>query len=105
MPSSRRLLTVAALLAGLAVYASINSTAATGPDFIRITDRQFAYTRVDVGTPGLSPGDQEIIFDKLFNTKITPKPIGTARFLCTFMTGQTRMCMATVNLPRGEVVA
>jgi len=85
MPSTSRLLVVAALLAGVAVYASLESSAATGPGFIRITDRQFGYTRVDVGPRGLSPGDQEIIFDMLFNRKITPKPIGSARFLCTFM--------------------
>jgi hypothetical protein len=87
------------------VYAAMSSTAATGPDFIRITDRQFAYTRVNVGPRGLSPGDQEIIFDKLFNRKITSKPIGTARFICTFITGRTRMCTATVTLPKGELVA
>jgi hypothetical protein len=105
MPSTARLLTVAALLGGLAVYASMSSIAATGPDFIKITSRQFGYTRVDVGPRGVSPGDQEIIFDKVFNRKITPKPIGTARFICTFTTGRTRVCMATVNLPKGELVA
>src|SRR2546423_12427046 len=105
MPRTSRLLIVAVLLGGLAGYASLDSTAATGPDFIRIVDRQFAYTRVDVGPRGLSPGDQEIIFDKLFNRKITRKPIGTARFVCTFTTGRTRMCMATVGLPKGELVA
>src|SRR5438874_11076709 len=105
MPRTSRLLIVAVLLGGLAVYSSLNSTAATGPDFIRITDRQSAYARVDVGPRGLSPGDQDIIFDKLFNRKITSKPIGTARFVCTFTTGRTRMCMATVGLPKGELVA
>jgi hypothetical protein len=105
MPSTARLLTVAALLGGLAVYASMSSIAATGPDFIRITGRQFGYTRVDVGPRGVSPGDQEIIFDKIFNRKITSKPIGTARFLCTFTNGRTRVCMAIVNLPKGELVA
>jgi hypothetical protein len=105
MPSKSRLLIVTVLLGGLAVYASLNSIAATGPDFIRITDRQFGYTRVDVGARGLSPGDQEIIFDKLFNRKITQKPIGTARFICTFTTGRTRMCIATIGLPKGELVA
>ncbi|TML43817.1 MAG: hypothetical protein E6G19_11170 [Actinobacteria bacterium] len=105
MPSTSRLLAVFAIVGGLAVYASLNSTAATGPDFIRVTDRQFGYTRVDVGRRGLTPGDQEIIYDKLFNRKITTKPIGTARFICTFMTGRTRMCTATVALPKGELVA
>ncbi|TMM26167.1 MAG: hypothetical protein E6F94_06640 [Actinobacteria bacterium] len=105
MSSTSRLLTVVALLAGLVVYASLESSAATGPGFIRITDRQFRYTRVDVGPRGRSPGDQEIISDLLFNKKITSKPIGSARFLCTFMAGITRTCIATISLPRGELVA
>ena len=105
MPSTSRLLTVVALLAGLVVYGSLKSSAATGPGFIRITDRQFGYTRVDVGAPGRSPGDQEIIFDLLFNRRITRKPIGSARFLCTFMAGITRTCIATISLPKGELVA
>jgi hypothetical protein len=105
MPSTSRLLTVAALLAGIAVYGSLESSAATGPEFIRITDRQFAYTSVDVGARGRSPGDQEIIFDKLFNRRITPKSIGSARFVCTFTARRTRICTATFSLPKGEVVA
>jgi hypothetical protein len=107
MPSISRLLVGAALLAGvgLAVYGGLDSQAATGPEFIRISDRQFAYSRVDNGPRGRSPGDQEIIFDKLFNRRITPKPIGSARFLCTFTTGRTRTCIATFDLPKGEIVA
>lgn len=105
MPSTARLLIVAALLGGIAVYASMSSIAATGPDFIRITGRQFGYTRVDVGPRGVSPGDQEISFDRVFNRKITPTSIGSARFICTFTTGLTRVCIATVNLPKGELVA
>jgi hypothetical protein len=105
MPSTSRLLIPAALLACVAVYGSLKSSAATGPEFIRITDRQFSYTRVDTGAPGRSPGDQEIIYDRLFNRKITLKPIGSARFLCTFATTRTRVCTATFNLPKGELVA
>jgi hypothetical protein len=107
MPRTSRLLIGAALLAGvgLAAYGGLDSQAATGPEFIRISDRQFAYSRVDNGPRGRSPGDQEIIFDKLFNRRITPKPIGSARFLCTFTTGRTRTCIATFDLPKGEVVA
>lgn len=107
MPSTSRLLIGAALLAGVgaAAFGGLDSNAATGPEFIRISDRQFAYSRVDNGPRGRSPGDQEIIFDKLFNRRITPKPIGSARFLCTFTTGRTRTCIATFDLPRGEVVA
>jgi len=105
MSTTSRLLTAAVILGGLVAYGSLNSNAATGPEFIRITDRQFSYRRVDVGAPGPSPGDQEIIYDKLFNRKITPKPIGSAQFLCTFTVGNTRMCTATFSLPKGELVA
>jgi hypothetical protein len=105
MPSTSRLLIVAALLAGLAVYGSLKSSAATGPEFIRITDRQFGYTRVNIGSPARGPGDQEIIFAKLFNRRITRKPIGTARFICTFTARRMRICTATFNLPKGELVA
>jgi hypothetical protein len=105
MPSTSRLLAVAALLAGVAVCGSLKSNAATGPEFIRITDRQFAYTRIDAGVRGRSPGDQEIIFDKLFNRRITPKSIGSARFICTFTARRTRICTATFSLPKGELVA
>ena len=105
MSTTSRLLTAAVILGGLVAYGSLNSNAATGPEFIRITDRQFSYKRVDVGAPGRSPGDQEIIYDKLFNRKITPRPIGSAQFLCTFTVGNTRMCTATISLPKGELVA
>jgi hypothetical protein len=107
MPSTSRLLAVAVvvLLAGVAVYGSLKSNAATGPEFIRITDRQFAYTRVDAGAPGQSVGDQEIIFDRLFNQRITKTSIGSARFLCTFTARRTRICTATFSLPKGELVA
>jgi hypothetical protein len=107
MPSTSRLLIGAALLAGIGVaaYGALSSTAATGPDFIRITDRQFAYTRIDNGTRGRSPGDQEIIFYRLFNRKITKKSIGVARLICTFTGGRTmRICTGAVSLPRGELV-
>lgn len=107
MPSTSRLFIGAALLGGVgaAAYGSLDSNAATGPEFIRISDRQFAYSRVDNGPRGRSPGDQEIIFDKLFNRKITRKPIGTARFICTFTARRMRICTATFNLPKGELVA
>jgi len=107
MPSTSRLLAVAVALAAVGAYGTLKSSAdaGTGPAAIRITDRQYSYTRVDVGVPGRSPGDQEIIYDRLYNRKITSKSIGSARFLCTFTTGITRMCTASVNLPKGELIA
>ena len=52
MPSTSRLLTAAVILGGLIAYGSLQSNAATGPEFIRITDRQFSYKRVDIGARG-----------------------------------------------------
>jgi hypothetical protein len=106
----RRFSRVLTILACLAVLAGLygwksSAGAGTGPATIRITDRQFAYTRIDVGRRGRSPGDSEIISSRLFNRKITGKPIGSARVICTFTTGITRTCLATVNLPKGELVA
>jgi hypothetical protein len=105
MSTTSRLLTAAVILGGLVAYGSLNSNAATGPEFIRITDRQFSYTPVDIGARGRSPGDQEIIVDRLFNRRITTKSIGSARFLCTFTARRTRICTATFSLPKGELVA
>jgi hypothetical protein len=107
MPSTSRLLAVAVALAALGAYGTLKSSAdaGTGPATIRVTDRQYSYTRVDVGVPGRSPGDQEIIYDRVYNRRITSKSIGSARFICTFTTGITRMCTASVNLPKGQLIA
>jgi hypothetical protein len=102
-----QVLGIAVVLAVLAALHGLKSSAgaSTGPATIRITDRQFGYTRVDVGARGRSPGDNEIIFDRLYNRTITRKPIGSARFICTFTNGITRTCIATISLPKGELVA
>jgi hypothetical protein len=112
MPSSSRILVIVALGALVAAYADLRSTAgagteaatATGPATIRITARQFSYNRVDIGPRGRTPGDSEIVFQKLFNKKITTKQLGTSRLICTFTTGITRTCIGTINLPKGELV-
>ena len=105
MPSFSRLLTLAAALGALAAVIGWESSASTGPATIRVIDRQFGYTRVDVGRAGLSPGDSEIITNRIFNRRVTPRPIGSARFVCTFTNGLNRTCLATVKLPKGQLVA
>jgi hypothetical protein len=107
MPSFSRVLVVAAGLSLLGAVVGLKSTAggSTGPATIRIVDRQFAYTRVDLGRHGLSPGDSEIITTRLFNRKITERPIGSGRFVCTFTNGFNRTCIATISLPKGQLVA
>jgi hypothetical protein len=100
-----RILAVAAALAAIAALVGWKSMAATGPATIRIVDRQFSYTRVDVGRHGRSPGDSEVITTLLYNKKITRKPIGSGRMICTFTIGLNRTCIATIKLPRGQLVA
>ena len=100
-----RVLGIAAGLALVGAAVGWNSAAGTGPATIRVVDRQFGYTRVDVGRHGLSPGDSEIITTRLFNRRVTQKPIGSGRFICTFTNGLNRTCIATINLPKGQLVA
>src|SRR5689334_23926438 len=69
-----RILAIAAALAAVGALVGWKSAAGTGPATIRIVDRQFSYTRVDVGRHGRSPGDYEVITTLLYNKKITRKP-------------------------------
>jgi len=104
----RRFSRTLALAAGLAAVAALvgwSSAASTGPAVVRVTDRQFRYTRVDVGQHGLSPGDSEVITSRIFNRKLTKKPIGSGRLICTFTNGLNRTCLLTVGLPKGQLVA
>ena len=81
------------------------SDASTGPSTIRITDRDTAVSRVDVGARGTSPGDTEIVRAQLFNRRITSKPIGTGELLCTFLDGRRlRACRGTYSLPKGKII-
>lgn len=100
-----RILAVAAALAAIAALVGWKSAAGTGPATVRVVDRQFAYTRVDIGRHGLSPGDSEIITTLIFNRHFTKKPLGTGRFICTFTNGLNRTCIATITLPKGQLVA
>ena len=86
----------------LAVPVGQSSDNAIGP--IRITNREDAYDRVDIGKRGTSPGDMEIIKQTLFNRRVTSKPIGHADLVCTFVDKQARSCRGTYFLPRGRLV-
>jgi hypothetical protein len=98
-------LAIALVLLGAVVAWKSTAGAETGPATVRVIDRQFGYTRVDVGRRGLSPGDSEIITTRIFNRRFTQRPIGSARFICTFTNGFNRTCIATIGLPRGQIVA
>ena len=81
------------------------SEAGTGPAMIRITDREVEVTRIDVGAPGTSPGDTEIVRQQLFDRRDTSKPIGHSELVCTFVDSRRmRVCRGTYVLPKGKVV-
>ena len=86
----------------LAVPVGQSSDNAIGP--IRITNREVAYERVDIGKRGTSPGDMEIISQSLFNRRVTSKSIGHSDLVCTFVNKQARSCRGTYFLPRGKLV-
>ena len=60
---------LAGVLVGLVVVSPWegSSAAATGPATIRITNVEDTVVRVDVGAKGKSPGDMEIIRQRLYN--------------------------------------
>jgi hypothetical protein len=96
-----------ALIGAVALLGGSSATAAeqlTGPGTIRITSREVKTTRVDVGKRGLSPGDLQIMRGLLYNRRVTPRPIGHAEVVCTFVVRTSRNCNGTYFLPKGKIV-
>ena len=80
------------------------SAAGTGPATIRISERQLALTRIDMGAKGTSPGDTEVIRSRLLE-RGTLKTIGRAELVCTFVDSvRSRVCRGTYILPKGKIV-
>ena len=81
------------------------SAAATGPATIRITNVEDTVVRVDVGVKGKSPGDMEIIRQRLYNQRVTTRSIGRSELICTFVDRRrSRVCRGTYYLPKGRIV-
>jgi hypothetical protein len=98
---------VTGALAGLLALGPWQShpEAAVGPGTIRVTNREVKVTRVDIGPKGTSPGDTEIVRQRLFDRR-TGQAIGHSDLVCTFVDSKRlRTCRATYVLPRGEIVA
>ena len=80
------------------------SEAGTGKATITINERVLAVTRIDIGSHGVSPGDQEIIRSRVLE-RGTGTTIGRSELLCTFVdSGRSRSCRGTYILPRGKLV-
>jgi len=70
------------------------------PGVIKITARQ-----VLRHSSGTSAGDVEITRVKLYNTRITKKPIGHGDVVCTYLgVGTTQSCNGTFSLPKGQII-
>jgi len=74
------------------------------PGVIHVTGRQTQATRIDVGRRGLSPGDEEISAELLYNKGITAKAIGHGQLICVYTTGRFRQCSGSYVLPAGKLV-
>lgn len=96
------IISLAALVSLLAAIPT--SFALTGPGVIRITERHVAGGRVDIGRPGPSIGDVEVLRELLYNKNITPNPIGHAELICTHTGTTARHCAGTFFLPKGRLM-
>lgn len=72
------------------------------PSVIRITAEEVRSRRVEYGPRGA--GHVEVIWQALFNRRLTERAIGHAQSLCTTLARGTRNCTATYLLPRGKLV-
>jgi len=96
---------VAAAAAAVATGAVLarGGDAETGPATIRITELQTEFRRVDAGATGRI-GDVEVLRQRLYNQRVSQRPIGNAYLVCTFLDRRTRLCNGTYVLPRGKIV-
>jgi hypothetical protein len=92
---------VAAVLACAAVPAA---QALEGPGVIRITERHVSSAYLDLGRHGHGIGDEQILRVGLYNTRITPKAIGTGQLVCIYTSATARQCSGTYALPQGKLV-
>ena len=97
---------IAALLAFAAAAIAFGpASAETGPALIRIAAADANIALIDNGRRGRGIGDVEMISQRLFNRRITLRPIGRAHTECTLSFNQMRLCRTTYTLPRGKIVA
>jgi hypothetical protein len=75
----------------------------TGPAQIRITDVQASYKVVRPADGGAA-GSIEIVKQRLYNVRISSRPIGRADVVCTYLDERERTCTGTYILPKGTLV-
>ena len=95
---------VVGLVVGAAV-ASQGADALVRPGYIRVTTEPKRFYLADLGRPGRSPGDVEVVWQTVFNRRITQRPIGHYEMVCTYSFGPSRSCELTLFFQRGRIVA
>ena len=90
--------------AAMAIVTSSGADAGTGPAQIKITNTLVQSAFVNVGSPARGPGDQEIYAGRLYNRRITTKPIGRSEQQCTYSFSGVRNCRGTFTLTKGKLM-
>jgi hypothetical protein len=86
-----------------AILVAAGGQAATGPAQIRITDLQTSTHLVRPAGGGII-GTVEVIRQRLYNVRISRKPIGQATLTCTYADRRQRSCTGSYLLPKGQLV-
>jgi hypothetical protein len=100
---------VAAAVAAVVIAAAARPAGGVGAQrapvgVINITSRQLSDRRIDEGPRGRGTGDVEVVWDALYNRRVTPHAIGHAQLACTRLTASSQSCSATYFLPKGKLV-
>jgi hypothetical protein len=91
-----RILPIGIVVLGLAA----SSAAASSP--LTVTGKAINFAKVDVGTPGPSLGDQQIISMDVFKGA---KRVGESHVVCTVVRTGFAQCDNVTSLPGGQIAA
>ena len=101
---TKSLLALIMAAAAAAVITTVSAGGATGAGEIRITDVESLHT-VSRAHPGTKAGTVETLTQRLYNPRLSAKPIGRGVVVCTWVDSRDRSCVATYVLPKGSIVA
>lgn len=101
---TKSVLVLIIVLAAGAVVTAVSAGGATGAGEIRITDVESLHTITRAHT-GARAGTVETLAQRLYNPRLSAKPIGRGVVVCTWVDSRDRSCVATYVLPKGSIVA
>src|SRR5689334_5366429 len=101
---TKAVLVLITVVAAGVVTAAVSAGGATGAGEIRITDVESLHTITRAHT-GARAGTVETLAQRLYNPRLSAKPIGRGVVVCTWVDSRDRSCVATYVLPKGSIVA